>query len=200
MPLHNGNGYDESALIAKAVEGDHDAFTIIMKRYKDRVFNTALRFLGNYAIAEELTQDVFITVFRKLHTFKGEAKFSTWLYRITVNHAKNRIGYLARRAHYRRDELMEYTQGDEAISLIPKTERPDDRVGDREMMEHLMDRLMALKKKDREIIILKDFEELSYEEIASILDIQLGTVKSRLSRARRQLKDAMKDILDIDFE
>jgi len=200
MPLHNGNGYDESALIAKAVEGDHDAFTIIMKRYKDRVFNTALRFLGNYAIAEELTQDVFITVFRKLHTFKGEAKFSTWLYRITVNHAKNRIGYLARRAHYRRDELMEYTQGDEAISLIPRTERPDDRVGDREMMAHLMDRLGELKRKDREIIILKDFEELSYEEIASVLYIQLGTVKSRLSRARRQLKEAMKDVLEGDSD
>lgn len=200
MPLHNGNGYDESALIARAVEGDHDAFTIIMKRYKDRVFNTALRLLGNYAIAEELTQDVFITVFRKLHTFKGEAKFSTWLYRITVNHSKNRIGYLARRAHYRRDELMEYTQGDESISLIPRTERPDDYTGDREMMAHLMDRLTALKKKDREIIILKDFEELSYEEIASVLNIQLGTVKSRLSRARRQLKEAMKEILETDSD
>ena len=147
---------EENGLIARAQQGDAEALAEIVESHQRTVYNVALRMCGNPHDAEETLQETFLSAIKALPSFEGRAQFSTWLYRITVNHSKNRIGYLARRAHYRRDELMEYTQGDESISLIPRTERPDERVGDREMMAHLMDRLSSLKKKDREIIVLKD--------------------------------------------
>ena len=195
MTQNGGDSFDEKALIAKAQEGDHEAFAFIVKKYKDRVFNTAIRYLGNFAIAEELTQEVFITVFRKIGTFQGKSKFSTWLYRITVNHAKNRIGYLSRRGYYRNDELQEYITGDDSIDIIPRTTHPDDYTQDRELMGVLYEKLSKLKNKDREIIILKEFEGLNYEEIGKILNINIGTVKSRLSRARLRLKTLLVDYL-----
>ena len=195
MTQNEGDSFDEKSLIALAQKGDHEAFTIIVKKYKDRVFNTAIRYLGNFAIAEELTQEVFITVFRKIGTFQGKSKFSTWLYRITVNHAKNRIGYLSRRGYYRNDELQEYIVGDDSIDIIPRTTNPGDYTEDRELMGVLFEKLSKLKIKDREIIILKEFEGLNYEEISQILNINIGTVKSRLSRARLRLKTLLTDYL-----
>ena len=115
---------DEAVLVAASQRGDHDAFGALMRLYKDRVFNTALRFVGNWAIAEELTQDIFISVYRNIGGFKGESKFSTWLYRVTVNHAKNRIGYLSRKGYFRSDELSDNTDGDGASPLTGRVSSP----------------------------------------------------------------------------
>jgi RNA polymerase sigma-70 factor (ECF subfamily) len=186
---------DEAQLIAASQDGDHEAFAHIVRLYKDRVFNTALRLLGNWAIAEELTQDVFISVYRNISGFKGESKFSTWLYRITVNHAKNKIGYLSRRGYYRSSELADNTETDGSGVLAGRVSNPGSYAEDRELVGFLMDKIQELSSKDRLIIVLKDFEGKSYEEIAEILSISLGTVKSRLSRARERLKELMKEYL-----
>ena len=186
---------DEATLVALMKEGDHEAFSIIIKRYKGRVFNTAFRFLQNHAIAEELTQEIFITVFRKIGSFQEKSKFSTWLYRITVNHAKNRIGYLKRRGHYNKGEYFDHIKSDKSIEFTARTDNPGNYVEDKELMTILKDKISSLAVKDREIIILKDFEGLTYEEIGEILKISLGTVKSRLSRARQRLKDEMSEYL-----
>jgi len=195
MPAHGYDTYDEDQLIALVKTGDHEAFSVIVKTYKERVFNTALRFLKNYAIAEELTQDVFITVYEKIGDFKGESKFSTWLYRVTINHAKNRIGYLSRRAYFKNEELSDYIKVDTTRMTTRPRSNPSDHLEEKQLIEILHRQLLKLKNRDREIIILKDFEDHSYEEIARILRIELGTVKSRLSRARRNLKDLMKDYI-----
>ena len=195
MSSNDSDIKDEAALITLMKEGDHEAFSVIVKRYKGRVFNTALRFLHNYAIAEELTQEIFITVFRKIGSFQGRSKFSTWLYRIAVNHAKNRIGYLKRRGHYKKGEYSDYVKRDELVDFTHRTNNPGDYVEVKQLMEILKDKISDLSVKDREIIILKDFEGLTYEEIGEILKISLGTVKSRLSRARQKLKDDMREYL-----
>jgi RNA polymerase sigma-70 factor (ECF subfamily) len=186
---------DEARLIAATQGGDHDAFAFLMKLYKDRVFNTALRFVGNWAIAEELTQDIFISVYRNIGGFKGESKFSTWLYRVTVNHAKNRLGYLSRKGYFRSDELTDNTGGDGSWSLAGRTSSPGEYAQDKELIGIMMECFKKLSDNDRQIIILKDFEGLNYDEIAEVLSINLGTVKSRLSRARERLKEMMKDYL-----
>jgi RNA polymerase sigma-70 factor (ECF subfamily) len=186
---------DEAQLIAASQRGDLDAFAFLMKLYKDRVFNTALRFVGNWAIAEELTQDIFISVYRNIGGFKGESKFSTWLYRVTVNHAKNRVGYLSRKGYFRSDELTDNTDGDGSWSLGGRTPSPGEYAQDKELIGILMECFKKLSDNDRRIIILKDFEGLNYDEIAEVLSINLGTVKSRLSRARERLKEMMKDYL-----
>jgi RNA polymerase sigma-70 factor (ECF subfamily) len=186
---------EEAQLITASQAGDHEAFARIVKLYKDRVFNTALRLLGNWAIAEELTQDVFVSVYRNIDGFKGESKFSTWLYRITVNHAKNKIGYLSRRGYYKSSEFTDSAGTDGSGALAGRVSNPGSYVEDRELIGHLMERLQRLSSRDRQIIVLKDFEDKSYEEIAEILSISLGTVKSRLSRARERLKEMMKEYL-----
>lgn len=185
----------EVELIAESQKGDHDAFGSLMKLYKDRVFNTALRYVGNWAIAEELTQDIFISVYRNIGGFKGESKFSTWLYRVTVNHAKNRIGYLSRKGYYKSDELSDNTGGDGSWSLAGRTSGPGEYAEDKELIGILMECFKKLSDNDRRIITLKDFEGLNYDEIAGALAINIGTVKSRLSRARERLKEMMKDHL-----
>ncbi len=195
MTQKEWDGSEEARLIAASQNGDHDAFARIVKLYKDRVFNTSLRFLGNWAMAEELTQDVFISVFRNIGGFKGESKFSTWLYRITVNHAKNRIGYLSRRGYYRSDEFSDTIDGGGIDSIAGRVSNPGSYTEDKELIGLLMENINKLSAKDRRIITLKDFEGQSYDEIAEILGISLGTVKSRLSRARERLKELMKDYL-----
>jgi RNA polymerase sigma-70 factor (ECF subfamily) len=195
MASRDENTFDETTLITRIKEGDHEAFSIIVRQYKDRVFNTVVRYLRNYAIAEEVTQDVFITVYRKIGTFEGRSKFSTWLYRIAVNHAKNRIGYLKRRGYYRSDELHDYMKIDSTEHFSYSMGNPVEHSENKELMSLLIEKMEGLAAKDREIIILKDFEGLSYEEIAEILKISLGTVKSRLSRARHRLKEEMDDYL-----
>jgi RNA polymerase sigma-70 factor (ECF subfamily) len=186
---------DEAQLVAASQRGNHDAFGSLMKLYKDRVFNTALRFVGNWAIAEELTQDIFISVYRNIGGFKGESKFSTWLYRVTVNHAKNRIGYLSRKGYFKSDELTDNTGSDSPWSLTGRTSGPVKYTEDKELIGILMECFKKLSDNDRRIITLKDFEGLNYDEIAEVLAINLGTVKSRLSRARERLKEMMKDYL-----
>lgn len=195
MTRRDWDSCDEAELIAASQGGDHDAFGSLMKRYKDRVFNTALRFVGNWAIAEELTQDIFISVYRNIGGFKGESKFSTWLYRVTVNHAKNRIGYLSRKGYFRSDELSDNTGGDPAYALSGRTSGPGQYAEDKELIGILMECFKMLSDNDRRIITLKDFEGLNYDEIAEVLEINIGTVKSRLSRARDRLKEMMKDYL-----
>jgi len=186
---------DEAELISASQKGDHDAFGSLMRLYKDRVFNTSLRFVGNWAIAEELTQDIFISVYRNIAGFKGESKFSTWLYRVTVNHAKNRIGYLSRKGYFKSDELSDNTGGDGEWALSGRVSNPGEYAEDKELIGILMECFQKLSDKDRRIITLKDFEGLNYDEIAEVLNINLGTVKSRLSRARERLKEMMKDYL-----
>lgn len=193
-PLKEDN-YDEETIISLAQGGDRDAFSVIVQRYQARVFRTVLRFMGNYAIAEELTQEIFITVFKKIGDFQGKSKFSSWLYRTTVNHAKNQIGHLSRRGYYRDNEFDEEKIGPGLSDNVSESINPEDYMEEKELASILFEKVAGLKVKEREIIILRDFEGLDYGEISEILKVSRGTVKSRLSRARARLKVEMKDYL-----
>lgn len=191
-----GLSLDESALIERCLSGDETAFDQIVERFQDMVFNLSLRLLGRWDEAHDLSQEVFLQVYRKLGTFRREASLRTWIYRIVVNRAKNRQRWWRRREgemtavsleDAERQGSMEITSavglGDEAS--------PDRVLQQKELSRMLQEAIATLPFDQRTILLLKEIEGLAYDEIARTLDLPLGTVKSRLARARRALRDRL---------
>lgn len=172
-------------LIAAVLDGSEAAFGDLVDRYKDRVFRLLGRYCRDSVECEDLAQDVFLKVFRKLHTFNHDSQFFTWLYRITVNAATDHLS----RASSRRLRLVEDTgvfeRGDD------EHESPTAPLEAQELQQVTRAIVEQLPEKFRTILVLREFEGLSYTDIAEVLQIQLGTVESRLFRARKKFKDAL---------
>jgi len=179
-------------LLGRLRERDEGAFRELVAEHRDRVFNLTYRMLGNKAEAEDVAQEVFIAVFKTLDQFREESKLSTWIYRVAVNHCKNRIKYLARRHQRSHDELDETQLGSSdgpAMSGPPSGPRRPDRQVEGAQLEQLMQEAIAeLEEDHRVLVVLRDVEELSIEEICEITGLPDGTVKSRLHRARLALR------------
>lgn len=168
--------------VARCRNGDWEAFTELMLKYQTRVLTLATRMLDNRTEAEDVAQDIFAKVFLSLQDFRGSSRFSTWLYRITVNHCLNSIRSRARHQHTLGDaepkDLVEASAACNPQWMLEQSER----------WALVQGKLQTLSPEHRAIIILRDIEGLSYEEIAEVLQLESGTVKSRLHRARMELK------------
>ena len=182
----------ERSLLRRLKNRDERAFREMLAEHRDRVYNITFRMLGNRAEAEDVAQEVFITVFKTIDSFREESKFSTWLYRVTVNHCKNRIKYLARRHDRDRDELDETKPAGDAApgaTGVPVVARRPDRALEGAQMEQILQEAIAQLDEDhRLLVVLRDVEDLSMEEIVEITGLPDGTVKSRLHRARLALR------------
>ncbi|MGE0395386.1 MAG: sigma-70 family RNA polymerase sigma factor [Kofleriaceae bacterium] len=185
----------ERALIRRLRDRDERAFRELLVLHRDRVFNITYRMLGNRSEAEDVAQEVFITVFKTIDSFREEAKFSTWLYRVAVNHTKNRIKYLARRHDRDRDELDESAHSQQvngAVTGTPvRSAQPDKALASAQMEKLLQEAIDSLDEDQRAVVILRDVEEMSIEDICEITGLPDGTVKSRLHRARLVLRKKM---------
>jgi RNA polymerase sigma-70 factor (ECF subfamily) len=186
----------DNELVRRFVDGDRRAFEELVIRHQDRVYGFCLRLLGSPSLAEEAAQEVLVKVFKYLPRFRGESKFTTWLYRVTLNHCRNVQAYRARRHEKRHDSLDATTEDDEGSTR--KRELADTRP-DAEAILLQSERIAIMKeelaKLDpiwQEILILRDVEGQSYEEIGTALDLPPGTVKSRIHRARGELKTRLK--------
>lgn len=183
----------ERSLLRRLRDRDERAFRELIDEHRDRVFNITYRMLGNRHEAEDVAQEVFISVFKTIDSFREESKFSTWLYRVTVNHCKNRIKYLARRHDRDRDELDEtagHTNG--AYHGGPtRAAEPDRALASAQMEKLLQEAIANLDDDHRVVVVLRDVEDLSIEEICEITGLPDGTVKSRLHRARLVLRKKM---------
>jgi RNA polymerase sigma-70 factor, ECF subfamily len=183
--MENLDGYKDEELIAAFLEGDNAAFEELVRRYETQVFNLAYRILGNRTDALDVSQEVFILLFRKLGTFRSESRFSTWLYRVATNACRD---YTRKKRYHlslssRADEDMP-----EWEEMIPGDEEsPDDLLISAELQDRVRKAIRQLPIKFREVVYLHDIEGYNYKEISEILDISLGTVKSRLNRARHRL-------------
>jgi RNA polymerase sigma-70 factor (ECF subfamily) len=183
----------ERLLIARLKERDEQAFNEIVRLYGDKVFSLVYRMIGSRAEADDIAQEVFITVFKTIETFRGEAKFSTWLLRIAANQSKNRLKYLARRAT--EPEELDGGGPREASSVphvVPLSGRVDgpDVLAEAAELDGLLQRgIEQLDEEQRLLVILRDVEEMSYLEIGEITGLPEGTIKSRLHRARMALKE-----------
>lgn len=189
---------EEKDLIRRAQGGDEAATERLLAAHQDRVFRTALRFTGgDPEEATELAQEVLISAYRHLGKFRVESRFSTWLYRITSNLAKNRYVVQNReRARYESLDAPRRQDDERPRDWADEARSPRDAAHDAEMLETLQAHIAALEPEWREVLVLRFFEDMSYEEIAETLDLPLGTVKSRINRARRALRESMHDILE----
>jgi RNA polymerase sigma-70 factor, ECF subfamily len=179
----------ERSLLRRLRDRDERAFRELVDSHRDRVFNITYRMLGHRAEAEDVAQEVFITVFKTIDAFREESKFSTWLYRVTVNHCKNRIKYLARRRDRDRDELDETSTETNGAAGAPLGHVAPDRALEGAQLEMLIEEAIAnLDDDHRVVVVLRDIEDLSIEEICDITGLPDGTVKSRLHRARLALR------------
>jgi RNA polymerase sigma-70 factor (ECF subfamily) len=155
--------------------------------------------LGNRAEAEDLAQEVFVQVFKAIGTFRGESKLSTWIYRIAVNLAKNRGKYLRVRQAGAHDEIEALDEaGATAVDKrenVARIERPDEMIAGLEVEQVVRRAIQALEPSFRECLVLRDVEDLSYGEIGEITGLPEGTVKSRIHRARGQLKELVERAL-----
>lgn len=183
----------EGRLVERLVARDERAFNELVHVYGPRVGGLVYRMLGNRAEAEDLTQEVFVQVFKAIGTFRGDAKLSTWIYRIAVNLCKNRTKYLRVRHSSEQDELEAVAErvplGQAARSNVGQIERPDEAVSGKQVEKIVQDAIARIEPTFRECLVLRDVEELSYEEIGEITNLPPGTVKSRIFRARAQLKE-----------
>lgn len=182
---------DERALIQKCKNGDIDAFDELYGRYEKRVFNCAFHISGNYNDASDITQEAFIRVFNSIQTFRGDANFLTWIYRIVTN------VYLDERKKskaHRLTSLDEYIDLDEnSVTRQIEDEKPlpAEIIESKERAEVVRAAISLLPEYQRAIVTLYHIEDQSYDEIAEILHLPIGTVKSRLNRARLALADIL---------
>ena len=182
----------ERKFIERLAKRDERAFNELVQLYEARVFRLVLRMLGRRDEAEDMAQEVFVQIFKAVGTFRGDSKLSTWIYRVSVNLCKNRMKYLSRRHADGEDELepvAERASLDEAKGVTFGDVAQPDRMVEGYQMEQVVQRCIAELEPDfREVLILRDLEDLSYEELSEITGLPDGTVKSRLHRARSMLK------------
>ncbi|MFH2006908.1 MAG: sigma-70 family RNA polymerase sigma factor [bacterium] len=188
----------ERRLLRRLRRGDQRAFAALVRTYQQRVFNMVFRMLGNREEAEDVAQDVFVTVFQSAASFRGDSKFSTWLYRVTINHCKNRLKYLKRRGrHMGRplDEIAEHElargSGETQPTFHSSVPRPDDLAAGRQLERIIQEEMARMEEDHRLLLVLRDIQGLSYQEMAELTGLNVGTIKSRLHRARLALKEAL---------
>jgi len=189
----------DAALVSSAREGDLAAFEALVSRHQKRMLNIAFRIIGEYDDACEVTQDAFLSAYRNLKGFRQEAKFSTWLTSITVNLSRNRLKQMkVRRARvpYSLDAPIRTDDGE--VMPDPPSKEPSvlDRLERKDLRKTVQDCIKALEPDFREALVLRDLQELSYEEIGTVLKSAAGTVKSRIFRARESVKECLKKAME----
>lgn len=178
------SGTDE-IIVQRALTGDAEAFGEIVRRWERRIFALAYGILGREEEARDATQETFLAAFRSLRGFRGEAKVSSWLHRIAVNQCISR----QRQARVRSEAALEDEQGKDATTFVTPVQYSPSRVAeDRQETAAVRKAINSLPLELRQIVVMKEFEELTFREIADVLDLPLSTVKSRLYTAMKQLQ------------
>ena len=184
--------HEEAQFVARLVARDEGAFNELVITYQRRVFALVFRMLGRREEAEDLAQEVFVQVFKAIDQFRGDSKLSTWIYRIAVNLCKNRAKYLSRR-HANDQEDVDAMADRLPFSAakgvsVGGISRPDELVEGMQLEVVVKRAIAQIEPEFREVLILRDVEDMSYEEIAEVTGLADGTVKSRIHRARAQLR------------
>ena len=177
-------GIGDAECVRRVQQGDTDSFEVLVRRHEKAIFNLVYRLLGNYDEAAEVAQEVFLSAFKSIHQFRGEANFSTWLYRIGLNHASTRRKSLqtSQQRHIPLDGTEVIADG--AVD-------PAKNVEHKEIQQRVQQALNSLDPEDARIVLLRDLQDIPYQDVAEMLDIPVGTVKSRLHRARQALKTSL---------
>ena len=177
--------------------GDLDAFGVLVRRHQKKMLNIAFRMTGDYEDACDVVQEAFLSAYRMIKKFRGEAKFSTWLYGIVVNHARNRIRSIRSKARHESVSLDDKPDAKEGAGAMEPPSRECSAVDlliQKETRAKVQQCINSLEEEHREVLVLRDIQGFSYDEISIMLKIPEGTVKSRLSRARDALRNSLRKV------
>tara|TARA_B100001540_G_C15789191_1_gene634636 strand:+ start:143 stop:718 length:576 start_codon:yes stop_codon:yes gene_type:complete len=181
------NNITDEQLIKQFQEGDRQSYNELVFRYKDKILNFLYRFVYDMDLAEDLAQETFLKVYLKKDSYREISKFSTWMYTIASNLAKTELRKIKRRKTY---SISEISDVDREVNFFVQDENSDDKLDDNES-NILHESIFELEEDFRTIIILREIQELSYENISKILKLPLGTVKSRINRGKLKLRDIL---------
>jgi RNA polymerase sigma-70 factor (ECF subfamily) len=193
--------HDDADLVTRVQNGDHEAFRVLFDRYNRRAFAVAFGVLKNQHDALDVVQEAFVKVHKHVGSFQGTSSFYTWLYRIVMNLSIDHV----RRKKRKMTEFDERFQQDEVAgddSLAPRLAdaNPGKMVRRKELSNHIHAALQTLPEYHRAVILLREVEGLTYEEMANVLKVPKGTIMSRLFHARRKMQEQLKDYLEGDYE
>jgi len=189
---------DDNHYVALCQRGDTNAFQVLVERYQKKMLNIAYRITGDYEEACETVQEAFLSAFKAIKKFRGEAAFSTWLTGITMNHARNRLKKIRSHSHHEGVSIDDPigTETGQIFYDHPSQEEPIiEQLEKKELQAKVQECIGTLDDEFREVLVLRDIQEFSYDEIHAILNIPEGTIKSRLFRAREALKNCLKKVI-----
>jgi len=186
---------EEIALVKKAKDGDLQAYDQLVKRYQERIYATLYHMTSNHEDANDLAQEAFIKAYQALRSFKGGSSFYTWIYRIAVNKTINFLKQRRHKGHMSLNELDFNAENDPDLVALVSDKTPQRDAGLNELKEKLNEAMQRLSEPHRLVVTLHDVQGLAHEEIAEIMDCNIGTVRSRLFYARQQLQGFLADYL-----
>ena len=188
---------DDAGFVARCQRGDTDAFAFLVRRHQKKMFNIAYRMIGDYDGACDVVQEAFLSAWRAIGKFRGEARFATWLCGIVLNHARSNLAQRAARFRLEGASLDRHMKSEDGRLLNEPRSREESAVElieKREMEAKVQECIGCLDGEQREVLVLRDIQGFSYEEIGAMLKLPEGTVKSRLFRARNALKDGLRGV------
>ncbi|GAA5785459.1 RNA polymerase sigma factor [Chitiniphilus shinanonensis] len=186
----------DQELVSRAQAGDKRAFELLVAKYQRRIARLLSRLIRDPGEIEDVTQEAFIKAYRALPSFRGESAFYTWLYRIAINTAKNYLASLGRRPQLSADYEDEDGETLDAAAQIPDYHTPESELANREIVRTVNEVVETLPDELRTAITLREMEGLSYEDIASVMNCPIGTVRSRIFRAREAISAKLKPLLE----
>jgi len=189
----NRMAVSDGELIERFNNENKQAFEELIMRYQHKVYNTTFRMLGNHDDALDMAQETFIRVYKSLTSFRKNSSFSTWLFRITTNICRDEL-----RKRQRKLKTLSISGGEEKNKIIlgdDEKNNPEKISMSKELSTTIQEKVNQLPTEQKMVFVLREFQDLSYQEIADILDISIGTVKSRLSRARKALREDLNKII-----
>ncbi len=197
MPSDDLDAVSDETLVERAQDGDYAAYEEIVRRYQDKAFRLAFSLMKNESDAQDVVQEAFLNVYRKLDTFKGESQFGSWMYRVVVNAALMRLRKKKRRSEVHvDDEDAEFREDDYYVASVPEWRvRADEAAENRELRQKIIEAVDELPAKYQTVFLLKEVEGLPLKDIADVLDLSVGGVKSRLHRARLHLRATLEPYL-----
>jgi RNA polymerase sigma-70 factor (ECF subfamily) len=189
---------EDAEIVSFCKKGNVDAFEELVRKHQKKMLNIAFRMIGNYEDACEIVQDAFVSAYKAIRHFEEKARFTTWLYTIVVNLSRNRLNQLKiknSREAFSMDDPVPTDSGELAVELASSEPSVLEKLEKRDVQQKVQECINALDNEFREVIILRDMQGFSYEEISDILKMPDGTVKSRLFRAREMLRDCLKRVM-----
>ena len=184
------DSFSDKDILFNLVDEDIESYSILVDRYKNRLLNFVYRFVKDFDVAEDIVQETFLRVYRKRHNYKAIANFSTWIFTIAGNLAKSE---LRRRKRWKFFSLDAYNDNEMKFELPDNGIKPDRAASVRILDENIQNAIDKLQDKYKESLILRDIEGMSYKQIADITRVPVGTVKSRVNRARKKLRKKLRD-------